>query len=105
MIDFIRNCKKALPGAEMIFDATNESGLKFTNWFIKRTGNTGALMYFGMNDSQAFADSCDVKLLEVKSFYKDALKMLGKRLNLVTRVSMRVSERKGQGLILHLKLD
>ena len=89
----------------MIFDATSESGLKFTNWFIKRTGNKNALMYFGINDSKIFAEKCGVELLEVKTFYPDALSMLGKRLNLVTRVSMMVAEKKKQVLILHLKLN
>ena len=89
----------------MIFDATSESGLKFTNWFIKRTGNTSALMYFGINDSKSFAEKCGAVLLEEKTFFPDALRLLGKKLNLVTRISMKTAERKKQVLILHLKLD
>ena len=104
VIAFIQNCKRAFPGGEMIFDATNESGLKFTNWFIKRTGNTNALMYFGINDSRAFSDKCGTLLLEEKTFFPDALKMLGKSLNLITRISMKTAERRKQVLILHLKL-
>ena len=105
IIAFIQSCGQAFPNGEMIFDATSESGLKFTNWFIKRTGNKNALMYFGINDSKAFADKCGMELLEEKTFYPDALVMLGKRLNLVTRVSMKVAEKKKQVLILHLKLN
>jgi len=105
VIAFIKNCKEAFPGAEMIFDATSESGLKFTNWFIKRTGNTGALMYFGINDSKAFTENCGTVLLEEKTFFPDALRLLGKKLKLVTRFSMKTAERKKQVLILHLKLD
>ena len=104
VVAFIRNCKSAFPGAEMIFDATSESGLRFTNWFIKRTGNGSALMYFGVDDSRAFAGKCGTVLLEERTFFPDALRMLGKKLNLVTRVSMRTAERKKQVLILHLKL-
>ena len=105
IVAFIKACGEAFPKGEMIFDATSESGLKFTNWFIKRTGNKNALMYFGINDSKTFAEKCDMELLEVKTFYPDALSMLGKRLNLVTRVSMMVAEKKKQVLILHLKLN
>ena len=105
VIAFIQGCGKAFPLGEMIFDATSESGLKFTNWFIKRTGNASALMYFGINDSDAFARKCGMELLEVRTFYPDALAMLGKKLNLVTRVSMLVAEKKKQVLILHLKLN
>ena len=105
IVVFIKACGEAFPKGEMIFDATSESGLKFTNWFIKRTGNKNALMYFGINDSKTFAEKCGMELLEVKTFYPDALAMLGKRLNLVTRVSMMVAEKKKQVLILHLKLN
>ena len=104
IIAFIKGCGKAFPLGEMIFDATSESGLKFTNWFIKRTGNASALMYFGINDSKAFAEKCGMELLDVRTFYPDALKILGKKLSLVTRVSMQVAEKKKQVLILHLKL-
>ena len=105
IVAFIKSRGKAFPVGEMIFDATSVSGLKFTNWFIKRTGNKNALMYFGINDSTAFAEKCGMELLEEKTFYPNALSMLGKRLNLVTRVSMLIAEKKKQVLILHLKLN
>lgn len=104
IIAFIQGCGEAFPQGEMIFDATSESGLKFTNWFIRRTGNTNALMHFGINDSSAFAAKCGMELLETRTFFPDALKMLGRKLNLVTRVSMLVAEKKKQVMILHLKL-
>ena len=105
IVAFIKSCGKTFPKGEMIFDATSESGLAFTNWFIKRTGNKNALMYFGINDSKAFAEKCGMELLEERTFYPDALAMLSKRLNLATRVSMMVAEKKKQVLILHLKLN
>lgn len=105
VIAFIKDCGKVFPLGEMIFDATSESGLKFTNWFIKRTGNANALMYFGINDSKAFAEKCGMELMEVRTFYPDALKNLGKKLSLVTQISMLVAEKKKQVLILHLKLN
>lgn len=102
---FIRACALAFPKGEMVFDATNEDGLKFTNWFIRRTGNASALMYFGINDSREFADKCGMELLEEKLFFPEALEMLGHRLGLVSRVSMRVADKKKRVLILHLKLN
>lgn len=104
VIQFIQACGKTFPRAEMVFDATSTSGLKFTNWFIRRTGNTSALMYFGVDDGEAFAERCGVELLEERTFFRDALRMLGKRLNIVTRVSMWVAEKKRQAIICHLKL-
>lgn len=105
VMGFIRSCGKAFPKAEMILDATSTSGLKFTNWFIKRTGNASALMYFGVDDAEALAKKCGAELLEERTFFPDALRMLGKRLSLVTRVSMRVAESKRQALILRLRLS
>ena len=61
-------------------------------------------MYFGVDDARAFAKKCGAELLEERTFFPDALRMLGKRLSLVTRVSMRVAESKRQVLILRLKL-
>ena len=88
----------------MIFDATSKGGLIFTNWFIKRTGNKTALMYFGIDDSGEFADKCGVVLLEERTFFPVALKILKNKLKLITTISMKVAESKKQVKILHLKL-
>ena len=61
-------------------------------------------MYFGIDDSHAFARSCDALLLEETTFFQDALQMLGNRLKLITRISMKIAERNRQVRILHLKL-
>ncbi len=105
VVGFIKKCKDAFPGAEIVFDATNKFGLLYTNWFIKRTGNTSALMYFGVDDSREFAKKCGAVLLEEKTFFTDAIEMLGKKVNFVTRISMKIADRKKRVLILHLKLD
>lgn len=105
IVSFIKSCAEAFPKGEMIFDATSESGLKFTNWFIKRTGNPNAFMYFGINDSRTFADKCGVKLLEERTFFPYALRILGRKLSFVTRVLMKVAEKKKQVFVLHLKLN
>lgn len=104
IITFIKACGQALAKGEILFDATSESGLKFTNWFIKRTGNASAMMYFGINNSKKFADKCGMQLIEEKTFFPDALQLLGKKLGVVTRVSMKVAEKKKQVLILRMKL-
>lgn len=105
IIKFLKNCKNRLPKGELIFDATSESGLRFTNWFIKRTGNRNALMYFYVNDSNLFAQKCGALLLAEKTFFPDALRMLKKKLRLLTKISMKVAESRKQVLILHLRLN
>lgn len=64
-----------------------------------------AIMYFGINDSKEFANKCSMELLEEKTFFPEALKMLGKKLSFVTKVSMKVAEKKKQVIILRLKLN
>ncbi len=105
VVRFIQNCKAAFPGAEMIFDATSKFGLLYTNWFIKRTGNKSAIMYFGIDDCGNFAEKCGTVLLEERTFFPDALRMLGKRLKFMTRMSMKTAERRKLVMILHLKLS
>lgn len=73
IISFIKSCGDAFPKGELLFDATSESGLKFTNWFIKRTGNATAIMHFGINDSKKFAEKCSMQLIEEKTFFPEAL--------------------------------
>ncbi len=102
---FIKECGKRFPGDEMIFDATDKNGLKYTNWFIKRTGNKNALMYFGINDTREYAKKCGMELMEDTTFFSDALQMLKGKTNIITTVSMRVAEKNRNVLILHLKLS
>ncbi len=95
VVNFIKNCKDCFESAEMIFDATNESGLKFTNYFIKKTGNN-ALMYFYVNDSQKFTKKCNVSLISEIPFFNDALKLLKGKLSMLTTISMKVADKKRQ---------
>lgn len=105
IIDFLKSCKKRFPSGELIFDATSKSGLRFTNWFIKRTGNSGALMYFYINNSSLFAKKCELMLLDEKTFFPDALRILKNKLSIITKISMKVAEYKKQAIILHFKLN
>ncbi|MGI6766918.1 MAG: class I SAM-dependent methyltransferase [Lentihominibacter sp.] len=104
VINFIKDCARAFPEGEMIFDATSKSGLKFTNWFIRRTGNSDSVMHFGIDDSKKFADKCGLKLLEERTFFTDALIMLGGKLGFITRMFMKISEKKKRVIILQLSL-
>ncbi len=61
-------------------------------------------MFFGIDESEEFARKCRTVLLEEKTFFPDALKMLGRKLNLITRISMKIAERNKSVKILHLKL-
>lgn len=105
VVGFIKRCEELLPESHMVFDTISESGLRFTNWFIRRTGNADSVMHFGVNDSNTFAEKCGVKLVEELTFFTDALRIIGRRVGFVTRLFMKIAERRKQVTILHLKLS
>ena len=105
VVGFIQGLKEKFTNGTLIFDYTNESGLKFTNWFIKRTGNANAIMYFFINDGKSFAERTGTTYLEERTFFTDARKMLKDKLGVVTKVSMAVAEKKKQTMIIQLRLN
>ncbi|MGP1587015.1 MAG: class I SAM-dependent methyltransferase [Treponemataceae bacterium] len=105
IVRFLSDVKKHFPKGELIFDATNEIGIKYANKYVQKTGNTSAQMYFYVNDGLAFAQKCGMELIEQRTFYTDARKMLKRKLKLYTRIAMKVCDDDGRTIILHLKLN
>ena len=103
IIEFIKNLKKEFPYGELIFDTARKNGLKFTNWFIKRTGNPEALMHFYIEDGIEFSKKTDTILAEELTFFKDARKLLRKKINFITKLFMKIADCRRQALIIHLK--
>ena len=52
----IKRMKELFPGAELVFDATTSDGLRYTNKYVKKTGNKFAAMYFAVDDAHAFCE-------------------------------------------------
>ena len=105
VVQFINNVKGVFSNVELIFDATNETGIKYANKYVKKTGNTGALMYFYINDGAEFAKRTGTKLVEERVFFTDARKMLRKKLGLYTRIAMKIVDDKKRALLLHLRIS
>ena len=61
-------------------------------------------MYFYIEDSEEFARKAECQLIECRGFYKDAVRILDKKVGLYTRISMRIAEKRKNAMILHLKL-
>ncbi len=55
ILEFIRNAKGIFGNAELIFDATNKFGIRYSNIYVKRTGNKSALMHFYIENATEFA--------------------------------------------------
>jgi O-methyltransferase involved in polyketide biosynthesis len=105
VIRFITTIRANFKDLELIFDAANETGLKYANNYVKKTGNTSALMYFYVNDGADFARQTGAVLLEERVFFTGARKILSKKLGLYTRIAMRVVDDKKRAVIVHLKIN
>lgn len=104
VVKFISDTKNVFEDAELIFDATNKFGIKFTNLYVKRKGNSSARMYFYIEDAEEFAKKVNCPLIECRGFYKDAIKMLNKKVGLYAKISMKVAENRKNAMIIHLKI-
>jgi len=102
VIAMIRMMKRLIPGGELVFDATNAKGLKVANQYVRRTGNTGAPMYFSVDDPEAFAARTDTELIAVTGFFGDALKKCC-GLKFKTRIFMFFADRLHRTKIIHLR--
>ncbi|MCD8212823.1 MAG: class I SAM-dependent methyltransferase [Campylobacter sp.] len=104
VLDFIAFLKKNFAAAELIFDATDKSGLKFANKYVSKL-QEGALMHFFVDDAKAFANKTETTLLQERPFFTDARKILAKKANLYTRLAMWITDIKKRAIIVHLKLN
>lgn len=55
VLEFITDVKDVFDNAELIFDATNRFGIKYTNFYVRRTGNKSAMMHFYLENPEEFA--------------------------------------------------
>lgn len=102
---FINEVKERFAQAELIFDATNKRGLAYANRYVRRTGNTHAMMHFSLDDGRKFAQQTGTRFIEQRPFFAQARKMLKRKLNLYSRVAMWVSdEGPARSVLLHLGL-
>ncbi|HHX37635.1 MAG TPA: class I SAM-dependent methyltransferase, partial [Clostridiaceae bacterium] len=92
VLSLIAQLQSFFKQAEMIFDATNEVGIRYAQRYVKRTGNTNAMMFFYINHPETFAKEAGVTLIEVRGFFDAARKMIGKQLNLYTRIAMKIAD-------------
>lgn len=99
----IKDLKEKLPGSELIFDATDSVGVNYAQKYVKKTGNTSAMIYFYIDDEKEFCKKNNINLIEKRGFYDEARKQL-KGLNLYTKIAMWVADSKGRTKLLHVKL-
>jgi len=104
VLSFIENAGKLFSCAELAFDATNSTGVKYTTKYVQKTGNTDAMMYFYIDDCEEFAARAGKQLISWRPFYTEARRMIGRKTGLYTRIAMKVCDDLGRAKVVHLKL-
>ena len=104
ILPFLHALGQVFPGGELIFDATNETGIKYASRYVRKTGNASAPMYFFVNSGADFARESGLTLLEQRPFFTDARRLLSRQLGLYTRIAMRVVDGDGRAILLRLRL-
>ena len=63
ILTFLKSIKGKFPSGEIIFDCTNTTGIKYAQKYVKKTGNTSAMMYFAVDNPKDIADKWRWSLL------------------------------------------
>lgn len=105
VIAFIHSLRELFKNAELVFDAVNSTGIKYAEKYVKKTGNSSAMMYFYVDDCEAFARKAGCQLVEWRPFFRDARVMLKGKVGLYTRIAMSVTDRDARLKLLHLRLS
>ncbi len=104
VLALIAKLQKQFSNAQLLFDSTNETGIKYAQKHVKKTGNQNAMMHFYINDPQNFTNKANTQLLSVSGFFDNARRQLKSGLKLFTKIAMKVADEKKRTLIIHLKL-
>ena len=101
ILELLCKLNTLIPDWEIVFDATNSTGLKYANKYVRKTGNTKAEMYFGLDDPEVFAKEAGLRLLSVDGFYQEAFAHC-KGLKLKTKIYMFFSDKLNRTMVVHL---
>ena len=88
---------------EIVFDAVNSSGMKRMGHYMKKVGHEDASMYFYVDNAKEIALEIGNTIVKKEEpYYKYTNK---KGLNLITKISMKVSDKYNMVKMIHLKLN
>ncbi len=105
IINFVKKLKENFKKAELVFDATDSSGLKYANRYVRKLGNKSAPMHFAVDNPEEFAEKVEAKkILTTTTFFKEALRILQKKLSFKTKLYMKIADFFKKIKIIHLEL-
>ncbi len=105
VIVLISKLQKQFNKAEILFDTTDEYGIKYANKMVRKTGNKEAKMYFYINDPKQFERQTNMKLLSATGFYDDISKELRKKLKLYTKIATKIADKKKHTMIVRYDMN
>lgn len=91
---------------DAVFDCNNQTALKISNRYVRKTGNKNAPMYFYINNIHTYLKqlNLDIQLLKEYMFYHYSRKLLN-RTSLATKIKMTVSDLFKMVKMEHLKIN
>lgn len=101
IVNMIKRMAERISKFELVFDATNTTGLKFANKYVKKTGNIDATMYFSIDDVCVFSQEVEMKLVSLDGFFSDAL-LHCKGMSLKTKIYMYFADKLRRTMVIHL---
>ena len=104
VVSLLKELQSKFNNIEIAFDATNKMGIKGAEKYVKKTGNTEAMMYFYLTNIEEFAKEVNSKLIKVLPFYKNCTKILKDKLKFGTKFNCFFGDRLGFTKIVYLKL-
>ena len=105
ILHLIANLKKHFPKSELAFDATTKFGIQCANFYVSRFGDEMAKMYFYIQNPVQFAQKTQTQLLNAQTFFTDARRILGHRVNWVSKLNMWFVDTFHLSNIIHLSLN
>ncbi|MBR3425309.1 MAG: class I SAM-dependent methyltransferase [Neisseriaceae bacterium] len=105
IFNLISNLKQYFSKSELIFDATTRFGIQCANFYVSRFGCEMAKMYFYINNLDEFIQKSQTHLLNAQTFFIDARKMLGHKVNFITKFNMWLVDTFHLSNMIHLALN
>ncbi|PIE18420.1 MAG: conjugal transfer protein [Arachnia propionica] len=105
VVSLLKALGDAFTESEIIFDATTKRGLKVANRYVRMTGNKSAQMEFYVDDAAELAEECNATLMEVRPFFTETRRLLGKRVKPYVRLITAFADRRRNAFEIHLKLS
>lgn len=102
--NLIKKLKDNFKLGEILFDATDKYGIKYANKYVKKTGNN-AMLKFYIETGDKFAKDTNTSLLSWRCFFTEARKILKTKLKFMTKLYMKVVDKKKRATVLHLRLN